>query len=93
VTSNYSYFPILVGPDYPLSRDGLYDKLKQNGIHTRRYFFPLISNMSMYRHLPSASPDNLPVAGRIADQVLCLPIYPGLAKADIARIVSIIRHP
>lgn len=87
---NHSYFPILVEKEYPLSREELYEKLLQNGIHTRRYFYPLISEFPMYRGLASASADNLSVAKRIADKVLCLPIYPTLAQQDLCKIVDII---
>jgi dTDP-4-amino-4,6-dideoxygalactose transaminase len=90
--ANHAYFPILVGPDYPLSRDALYDKLKAHSIFARRYFYPLISDFSMYRGLPSASPSHLPHAQRAASQVLCLPIYPALAQADVLRVAEIIRQ-
>jgi len=90
VELNASYFPILVQPDYSLSRDGLYAKLKEHGIYSRRYFYPLISTMPMYRNLASSNPANLPVANRIASEVLCLPIYPDLSGEDIEKIVSII---
>lgn len=89
-TSNYAYFPILVEGAYPMGRDELYQKLKTHGIHPRRYFYPLISDFPMYRDLPSARADNLPVAHRIAEQVLCLPIYPALGEADLDRIAGII---
>ena len=89
--SNYSYFPILVQPDYPISRDALYSKLKEIGIFGRRYFYPLISDFPMYRGLPSASRDNLPVATRAALEVLCLPMYPALELHDQERIVNLIR--
>ena len=89
--ANYSYFPILVGPDYPLTRDALYARMKEAGVHGRRYFFPLISDFPMYRGLPSALPANLPVAGAAAARVLCLPIYPGLALEDVERIAALIR--
>jgi dTDP-4-amino-4,6-dideoxygalactose transaminase len=91
VSRNGSYFPVLVGPDYPLSRDALYDKLKSKGILAGRYFYPLISEMPMYRGLPSAAPDNLPVAHRVARQVLCLPIFSDLTEADQARIIELVR--
>ncbi len=87
---NYGYFPILVGPEYPLTRDALYDKLKTRGYHVRRYFYPLISNFPMYRGLPSARRDNLPVATQTAEQVLCLPIYPALDYQTVEDIVAII---
>ncbi|MDQ2947231.1 MAG: DegT/DnrJ/EryC1/StrS family aminotransferase, partial [Acidobacteriota bacterium] len=76
---NYAYFPILIGPEYGLSRDGLFDKLRSQGIYARRYFFPLISEFPMYRGLTSAGRSNLPVAYNAAARVICLPIYPDLA--------------
>jgi dTDP-4-amino-4,6-dideoxy-D-glucose transaminase len=90
VETNYAYFPILVGPEYPLTRDGLYARLREDNIYSRRYFYPLISGMPMYRHLPSAAPANLPVANRIAAQVLCLPIYPDLSRAEADKIIAIV---
>jgi dTDP-4-amino-4,6-dideoxygalactose transaminase len=90
-TANHSYFPILVSQPYPLGRDALYDRLKARGIHARRYFYPLISDFPMYRGLPSARKDHLPVAATMAQQVLCLPIYPGLATEDVARIAGEVR--
>ena len=90
-TPSYSYFPILVGDDYHKSRDELYSRLKQRNIHARRYFYPLISDMPMYRGFASASHTNLPVAKEIASRVLCLPLYPGLQKYDQQMVVEIIR--
>lgn len=89
-TTNHSYFPILVKPDFPLSRDELYEKLKANGIYARRYFYPLISEFPMYRNIPSAHRENLPNATRAASQVLCLPIYPSLSSDDQQCIIKII---
>jgi len=88
---NYAYHPVLVGEDYPISRDALYAKLRENGIYGRRYFYPLISDFPMYRGLPSARPELLPVARRAAQQVLCLPIYPDLSQADQQRVIDCLR--
>lgn len=88
---NYAYFPILVGPDYPISRDDLYLQLREAGIHARRYFYPIISDMPMYRGLPSAAQSNLPNAKVVAEQILCLPIYPDLAENDQQRVMQIVR--
>lgn len=90
--SNYAYYPILVENEFPLSRDGLYDALKAQDIHTRRYFYPLISEFPMYRGLPSAQRTNLPVAHSASSRILCLPIYPDLSNADVDRIVGIIHQ-
>jgi len=81
--ANYAYFPIFVEDDYPISRDELYLKLKADGIHPRRYFYPLISDFPMYRGLPSARRDNLPVAREAARKILCLPIYPTLEPSQV----------
>jgi len=90
---NNVYFPILVGADYPNSRDALYERFKENNIHVRRYFYPLISNLPMYRGLPSAASSGLPVATRIANSVLCLPIYPGLSEKMVDGIIEIVHNP
>ncbi|MFC1881325.1 DegT/DnrJ/EryC1/StrS family aminotransferase [Thermodesulfobacteriota bacterium] len=87
---NYAYFPILVEQDYPLSRDALYQKLKDNDIFARRYFYPLVSAFPMYRGLPSAAKANLPVANSISDRVICLPIYPDLHDEQIDLIISLL---
>ncbi|PVE44146.1 DegT/DnrJ/EryC1/StrS family aminotransferase [Limnohabitans planktonicus] len=90
IVANHSYFPILVDDDYPLSRDTLYQKLKDHGVNGRRYFYPLISDFSMYRGMPSSSKGNLPVATDAATRVLCLPIYPNLQDAEVEKIINLI---
>ena len=88
--ANYSYFPLLVEADYPLSRDALHQKLKDNNIFARRYFYPLITDFPMYRGMPSAHRENLPVATAAAQKVLCLPIYPALTPQELQRITQLI---
>lgn len=90
--ANYSYFPILVQPEYTMTRDALYQKLKDQGIYSRRYFYPLISDFPMYRSLHSAQRGNLPVAADAAAKVLCLPIYPALSLDDSKRIINTIKE-
>jgi dTDP-4-amino-4,6-dideoxygalactose transaminase len=89
--ANYSYFPVLVEADYPRSRDAVYQKLKDNNIYSRRYFYPLITDFPMYRGMPSAHWENLPVATAAAQKVLCLPIYPALTPEDQQRVIDILR--
>lgn len=83
---NHAYFPIQVEPSYPLSRDSLYEKLKQEGIYSRRYFYPLITDFPMYGQASSSMTDQLPIAHDIASQVICLPIYPELTHENQERI-------
>ncbi len=89
VRSNHSYFPIFVDADkYGMTRDALYAKMKEHGILGRRYFYPLISTFTTYRGLDSASPKNLPVAHKLADTVLCLPMHHALSNDDVNRILD-----
>lgn len=91
VRHNYSYFPIFINAEeYGTSRDELYFKMKEQNVLGRRYFYPLISTFSTYRGLPSATPENLPVATKIANEVICLPMHHRLSDNDLERILSCI---
>jgi dTDP-4-amino-4,6-dideoxygalactose transaminase len=93
VKHNYSYFPILVDSSkYGLTRDQLFEKLKENDIFSRRYFYPLISQFPTYSGLESAKPENLIVATRITEQVICLPIFPDLDINTQNKILKIINE-
>ena len=87
---NFAYFPIFVDSKFALSRDALFDRLKQAGIFARRYFYPLISEFPMYQGLPSANKENLPVAHDVSRRVICLPLYPDLAEAEVRKICDVI---
>ena len=90
VRHNYAYFPIFISNEYGLSRDALYEKLKEHNVYGRRYFYPLISTFSAYKGLESARPENLPIAHKLADQVLCLPMFAGLDNDSIDRIIDVV---
>ena len=90
VRHNYAYFPIFISKEYGLSRDALYEKLKEHNVYGRRYFYPLISTFSAYKGLESARPENLPIAHKLADQVLCLPMFAGLDNDSIDRIIDVV---
>lgn len=89
--TNYSYFPVLIDADYSLSRDTLYQKLKDNNVFARRYFYPLISEFPMYRGMASARRENLLVANDVSEKVLCLPIYPAMKGNDIERVIDLLK--
>ena len=91
IRHNYGFFPIFVDAEkYGMTRDELYFKMREHGILVRRYFYPLISNFSTYRGLPSATRENLPNANRMADTVLCIPIHHELTPDDQTRILDVI---
>ena len=92
VRQNYSYFPVFIdAKKFGRTRDELYFALKEQNILARRYFYPLISNFDTYSALPSASKENLPVANRLADEVICLPMHHNLSVEDVGQIVNIIK--
>jgi dTDP-4-amino-4,6-dideoxygalactose transaminase len=87
----YSYFPVFVeGEQYGMSRDTLYEWLKQHDIYGRRYFYPLISHFPTYHGLESAASDNLPMAEKAAKQVICLPLYSDLEIEIVDHICNLI---
>lgn len=89
VKHNYSYFPIFVdSKKYGMSRDELYFKMQSHQVFGRRYFYPLISTFSTYRGLASSSRENLPNAYRMADEVICLPMYHNLTGEDVDKVIQ-----
>ena len=89
VKHNYSYFPIFIDEEkYGMTRDELYFKMKERYVLGRRYFYPLISEFSTYRGLPSASKENLPNAHKMADSVICLPMHHELSPKEMERILD-----
>ena len=89
VKHNYSYFPVFINAEeYGMTRDQLYFKMKDANVLGRRYFYPLISTFDPYRSLPSSSAENLPVATRMADEVICLPMHHELSREDIDRVIE-----
>ncbi len=90
--ANYAYFPILLDEAYPIDRDTLFARLRQHNIYARRYFYPLLTDFPMYRGLPSAAPNCLPVARHLASRVLCLPIFPALTEQAQDLVIHLVQH-
>jgi len=92
VRHNHGYFPVLIDPAlYGLDRDAVYGLLKKFNVNTRKYFHPLVSRAPCYAALPSARPGALPVAERVSQQVLCLPIYGTLDPAVPETVAHVLR--
>ena len=89
VDYNYAYFPIEIDEqEFGISRDQLYEKLKEYNIFTRRYFYPLICDFACYKNVPVADP--LETARGVAERILSLPIYDSLKPEDVKIICDII---
>ncbi|HAO93570.1 MAG: aminotransferase [Deltaproteobacteria bacterium GWB2_55_19] len=92
IKESYQYFVIRIDEKkFGRSRDYVYDKFKEYNVFTRKYFYPLCSDYTCYKHLPSASSANLPVANKIVKEVLSLPFYGGLTLNDVEMICSILK--
>lgn len=87
---NYAYFPILVTEDYRMTRDALYEFMKTQNVLGRRYFYPLITDFEPYKNCPSATAANLPIANRLASQVICLPLHHALTAEEVERVIQCI---
>lgn len=90
VKHNYSYFPIFIEEDFRYSRDQFFELLKERNIFTRKYFFPAICEMKVYKPLVKEC-YNLTNALKLSNQVLCLPIYPTLTQDDVSYIINTIK--
>lgn len=92
VRFNYQYFVIRIEREkFGISRDEIYERFKQFNVFTRKYFSPLCSEYPCYRDLSSAAKANLPVANKIVDEVLCLPLYSALSVREIGKICEILK--
>jgi len=92
VRNSYQYVVIRIEQErFGISRDELYTRLKEYNVFPRKYFYPLCSDYPCYRNLASAAPANLPVAKKVVNEVLCLPLYGELAIASAEKICELIR--
>ncbi|MEE4660967.1 MAG: DegT/DnrJ/EryC1/StrS family aminotransferase, partial [Halieaceae bacterium] len=85
---NGAYFPVFLEALTRDQRDAVYEAMKRDEVYGRRYFYPLLTDFPMYGGIPSAAPENLPNARKIADSVICLPIYPTMTDGDVERVIA-----
>ena len=87
-TKNYAYLPVVLENEYPISRDALYDKMRQNSIYPRKYFYPLTSDQACFKN--KYKKDELEVARSLSKNILVLPLYETLSFETINQIIDII---
>jgi dTDP-4-amino-4,6-dideoxygalactose transaminase len=88
---NFAYLPIEITPEYGLSRDALYEKLKTFNVFARRYFYPLVTDFECYKSTSYAKGEGLLMAKEVADRIVTLPIYFDLEIDDVGRICEMIK--
>ena len=89
VRSNNAYFPV-VFDGFRRSRDEVFARLAEQGVNTRKYFYPLTNSFACYGGQPGFDPALTPIAAHIADRVLTLPLYADLSAEDVERICDLI---
>lgn len=89
VTPNYAYFPA-VFDGYKYTRDEVFEKLKDQNIIARKYFYPLVNSFECYKDCDFYGTDKTPVAKYVSDRVLTLPMYADLTEAEVDRICDVI---
>ncbi len=87
-TNNYAYFPIIIEDEYGLSRDELYEKLKENNIYSRKYFYPLTSDQACFKN--KYKNEELDCARKLAKKILVIPFYAKINKEEMEEILRII---
>lgn len=89
VSYNYAYFPVRFNEEiFGKSRDQMANELIQNGIVPRKYFYPLTSDFTIIKE--KLVVQDTPIAGKIADEILTLPLYAGLSEEEVDRICDIV---
>lgn len=89
VKTNYSYFPVIFeAKKFGASREEVFDKLLENGVEARKYFYPLTNTFSCFRQAYNV--DETPIALHISKRVLTLPLYADLDLQEVDRICRII---
>ena len=86
ISYNYAYCPIVFYEGIE-ARDNAYDRMKCEGIYCRKYWYPLIPKQQIFS---SCKTSNLPNAEKLSQKILFLPIYPGLEKKVVRKIIKII---
>ncbi len=88
VRYNYAYMPVIFEGGAGV-RDRVYDRLCERNINPRKYFYPCITDFECYEGRFEFS--NVPVAERMSESVLTLPLYPELTESEVCRICDLIK--
>ena len=74
--------------EYGHSRDDIYNALAENGIHARKYFYPLVTEYDCYKS--SFDSQKTPIASEISRRVITLPFYADIEEKTVINICDII---
>jgi dTDP-4-amino-4,6-dideoxygalactose transaminase len=90
-THAWHQYTVRLLPGAPVDRDTFRKRLGDARIDTACYYPRLMHDYACYRDHPLVAPDPTPNAARIAQQVISLPVHPGVTRSDGQRIVNEVR--
>lgn len=89
VYTNYAYFPVIIEErEFGADRDEVQEALARENIGARKYFYPLTNTFECFHGKYNV--EDTPVAKRLSQRVLTLPLYADLALCDVERICDIV---
>ncbi len=85
--TTYKDFSIIIDPAKAgISRDKLAEMLEKEGIMTKKYFYPPVHRQDAYKKLFKKYKNSLPVTDKVADNILCLPLYSHMDEKDVEKV-------
>jgi len=81
---NYSYYPLIFNNEESLIQ--VEKALNTENIFPRRYFYPSLNTLPYVKTVP------MPVTDKISQSILCLPLYKGLEKKELNKIINTINQ-
>lgn len=91
VDSAWHLYPVRIGDDAPVSRDGFIDRLTRRNIGSSVHFIPLHLHPH-YRDKYGYRPEDFPTAQAAYEKLVTLPLHPGLTDDDVSDVVHAVRH-
>lgn len=83
-------YQVRLTPECGISRELAIETLASQGIGASVHFIPVHQLSGYQRILGADECRSVPVTEQVAEEVLSLPMYPGLAESDIARVAQVL---
>ena len=89
---NFAFVPVRVEEErFGIGAGSLQEALRDYNVWGRRYFYPLVPDLACYRG--TLERGRIPVASRVSEQMLCLPLFHDLQMEDVDRICEMVARP
>lgn len=89
VEANYAYYPIVIDEQlFGSNRNEVFQHLQKKHIYARKYFYPLTNAFDCYKG--KFDVNETPVALKISESVLTLPLYASLSEEVVDEICETI---